>query len=364
MSRLLIGNFDFEWSLAHNIQHPSAALQRLSAELATTWLAVSEPGDILLLPGETEPGFWTQLGDDLPWPLPGRIRCLSEAPSGLTVTPWGWTQQFIDACRTNGVPLPPYPDVEVVRRVNSRRFSHELERDLACGLRGAAWLSELDFDWLASQPRWVIKADLSNSSRERLLGGGPLSPRDRTWLETRLRRDGGVAFEPWVEIVEEAGLQWDIPGTGEPQLIGITPLLTDAHGRYRGSVFSHPTADADWTDGILTSREAARRIQAAGYFGPLGIDACRYRDSDGVLRLRPLMDINARWTMGRLSLGWRRLLAPGQHGLWRHGPPDATLRRPPPLVQGQPLYVIPTSPQLLDGSPTRIRHRVEIYAGT
>ena len=43
-----------------------------------------------------------------------------------------------------------------------------------------------------------------------------------------------------------------------------------------------------------------------------------YLDQDRSPRLRPLQDINARWTMGRLSLGFRSRLAPGDVGAWVH----------------------------------------------
>jgi hypothetical protein len=63
---------------------------------------------------------------------------------------------------------------------------------------------------------------------------------------------------------------------------------------------------------------AARRIQELGYFGPLGIDVMQYRAADGEIRWRPLQDINARLTMGRVALGLRRLLGPGERADWLH----------------------------------------------
>jgi hypothetical protein len=77
---------------------------------------------------------------------------------------------------------------------------------------------------------------------------------------------------------------------------------------------------AHWQPAIEIARRAAVELQQLGYFGPLGIDAARYRNQDGDLCLRPLQDINARYTFGRLSLGWRRWLQPGECGSWLHLP--------------------------------------------
>lgn len=388
MRRLLIGNFDFEWSLAHPAAPLPAHLARLSAELGTTWLAEATADDVLWLPGGAElNGSWLagdgfcestieRASDRLDtcstgWPThpPTVVPHLADIPVGAVPTPWGWTQRVIEDSRRAGLTVPAHPQVDVVRHVNSRRFSCELEREFGCEPPGALWLDSLDAVLAAihrfaadhaDDARWLLKADLSNSSRERLRGRGTeLSARDRTWIESRLRT-GGLAFEPWLEIVDEVGSQWDVPAEGPPRLIGVTPLLTDAAGHYRGSVFaSSPIVDDDWSPAIETARCAAERIQSTGYFGPLGIDACRYRGSDGEVRLRPLQDINARWTMGRLALGWRRLLQPGEFGVWRFGPPDAVLRNPPTCLAHPLLRVMATSPAEVEGRPARIRHHVE-----
>ena len=61
---------------------------------------------------------------------------------------------------------------------------------------------------------------------------------------------------------------------------------------------------------------AAHSVQQLGYFGPLGIDAMLYETPDGQRRWRPLQDINARWTMGRVALGWKRIVPASQHATW------------------------------------------------
>jgi hypothetical protein len=50
----------------------------------------------------------------------------------------------------------------------------------------------------------------------------------------------------------------------------------------------------------------------------------RYRDPAGHERLRPLQDLNARFTMGRLTLAWRDWLPAGWSGAWRVMPGGTT----------------------------------------
>ena len=53
----------------------------------------------------------------------------------------------------------------------------------------------------------------------------------------------------------------------------------------------------------------------AGYAGPVGIDALVYR-RDGRLRIKPIVEINPRFTMGRVALALSGRMAPGRTGVW------------------------------------------------
>jgi len=177
--------------------------------------------------------------------------------------------------------------------------------------------------------------------------GPHLSATSAGWIRKRIALGEWLCFEPWVERIGEAGLQWTVPQSGPPVLAGVTELLTDSLGQYRGSVFGlDDAALAGWQPAIDASQRAVEEIQALGYFGPVGIDAMRYRDANGDERIRALQDINARWTMGRLALGWQRIMP---RGIWRHGAVDEFGERFCAVPQ-----VVRTSPETVGDRPARV----------
>ncbi|MFA6546353.1 MAG: DUF455 family protein, partial [Limisphaerales bacterium] len=156
----------------------------------------------------------------------------------------------------------------------------------------------------------------------------------RRWMENALENRRQLVIEPWLERVVDFSVQLEM-GPGELQLIGYTGLLTDAKGQFvantaapnharslpnnvLGCFRDHPGSPAllqalfaDLTHAL------AGELQAAGYLGPVGIDAFVYRDPEGRTRLKPVVEINPRHTMGRLTLELMRRTAPGTHGQFR-----------------------------------------------
>jgi hypothetical protein len=63
---------------------------------------------------------------------------------------------------------------------------------------------------------------------------------------------------------------------------------------------------------LSTAAQVALALHDAGYFGPFGVDAYRWRDASGSVYFNPRSEINARYTMG-----WHI----GMRG-WRPGVPD------------------------------------------
>lgn len=353
--RLFLGNFDFEHRLAEPAHEPSAKLKRLNAELATAWLAIADDDDFLWTPEPIDPVFFQEISEvELARVIP--IMSLDEVPKGTECVPWGWSHEVRRTASKFNWNVNA-PSLDAVRFANSRATSNDLEQQWNVGIPGAGAVTSIGElnERIESNPfpdrRWVVKAEFGMSARERILGHGPLLPADENWVRRRLTLGNAVFFEPWVQRVEELGIQLDVPTAGEPCVVGIVPMLVDDRGQYAGSWFQFEDARFSdsirfWPEATEIALRAARHLQSHGYFGPLGIDAMIYQDASGIRHLRPLQDINARWTMGRLSLGLRRFCRDATEGFWCHGK-----RLHPDTFESHRL--VPTSPQRVGTEPCR-----------
>lgn len=330
--RVFVGNFDFEHELAMGRSHSSASVRNISAELASAWIAVADEGDLIWSPAGI-PNF--DFGDWFAFTniAPRFIQHEQQLPYGSDweLVPWGWTESVL-SWGTRFSWNCPAPPLETVKLANSRVFRWELEARLNVTLPWSTVLTSIDqliahvADFAAEHPNlsaagWVVKANFGMAGRERQLGRGPvLTTPILNWARKRLHQ-GPLVFEPWLERIAEAGIQIDIPRQGEPQLLGVLPLLTDSTGTYRGSRIQCDASEvAKWQSAVEIALQVAHEIQRTGYFGPLGTDAMQYRDDLGQLRIRPLQDLNVRCTMGRLGLGLRRFVNDQAAVDWLHDP--------------------------------------------
>ncbi len=156
----------------------------------------------------------------------------------------------------------------------------------------------------------------------------------RRWLEKSLLGGRQLVIEPWLERVVDFSVQLEMGADGL-QLLGYTGLQTDAKGQFVANtaapnhVRSLPSAvlkcfrDRPGAPALLHGlfadllQRLAPELKAAGYLGPVGVDAFVYRDTEGRARLKPVVEINPRYTMGRLTLELMKRVAPGAHGTFR-----------------------------------------------
>lgn len=176
------------------------------------------------------------------------------------------------------------PDWDVVKKIQSKAFAHELSP-----LKGSKILhSEKDLEhWLKNTPSpYVFKSFYGFS------GTGH-----------KFRTDGlkfPVLAEPWVNRSFDFSTQWYMKD-GSLSYLGATICVSDERGKYKATY-----ADKDEKrlfGGNYSALEVhkefvlSKKEQLLPFFGHIGFDAFIY---DGILQ--PINEINARKTFGYLAL--------------------------------------------------------------
>ena len=184
-------------------------------------------------------------------------------------------------------------------------------------------------------PRIVIKEPFGLAGRNVLrLSDTEPTEAQGSWLRRALTLGRGVVIEPWLDRVVDFSVQMELGPQGL-RLIGFTGLLNDDAGRFRAN-WAGPKHHRKPPEevlralpepGILNGRigrlyaALAERLEPSlrslGHSGPLGVDAFVYRGADGRCRLKPIVEINPRFTMGRVTLEILRQAAPGCSGVFR-----------------------------------------------
>ena len=302
-------NADFEAELAASGSYRRLpTIARRNARIAPALLWLAREGDALLL--------------EEPWPEGVRaeaarrgVELVSPAGaggrSGHIFTPWGWTPSAVEVGRRAGAIVEPVP-IEVVRRVNSKLFSHALERELGVAIEGAELarsLDELDAAAARASPgpddKWVVKSPFGFAARERVLGRGPrMDPPSKLWAERKLGQGETLLFEPWLDVSREYGVQLSI-GSDGAEVLGITRMLTNGAGVTTGFVLGDTVEPGRAAELERIGRAVGERLAREGYRGPANVDALEH--SGG---LRPLLEINARHTMGLVALAAEREIRP------------------------------------------------------
>ncbi len=137
------------------------------------------------------------------------------------------------------------------------------------------------------------------------------------WMTNAMKSGSELVVEPWLERVQDFSVQLEMTAAGL-KLCGYTGLLNDARGQFLANfaethhhkripsklvaLFEEP---ADISNRLLNFyaeifQRLETELRAVDFSGPIGIDAFVYRDAKGAMRLKPVVEINPRYTMGRL----------------------------------------------------------------
>lgn len=226
------------------------------------------------------------------------------AARGLPGRAYSPTPSALRLLARAGAIAEPHPSVDVLRRVSSRAFAAELGATLpgeglfTDAARARAKLRETP----PVGDAWRMKRAFGMSGRgQRVVVPGTESDADRSMIESAIA-EGGVRIEPSVAIVTEYGMHALLPAGGGALRVGALVRQTcDARGAWLATERVTEPEPNEVAIGAALAAEIARvgaALEAAGYFGPFGVDAFTYRDARGDIALQPRSEINARYSMG------------------------------------------------------------------
>jgi len=241
---------------------------------------LASPGDVMLLGTENETGL----------------------AEGCVGRAWLPTPRALLALARAGASRLPVPDFDVLRHVNDRRFSLNLGATLP-GQRVVTTMAEVAEALSQPSPRgnWLLRRPHGYAGRgRRRVRLDEVLTDARTWIAASLRDFGALVAEPWVERLADFGLHGHVSTTGvvmlgEPTLQTMTDDGTWLETR---RVLGGELGPDEAYSLANTAKAAGYALARAGYWGPFGIDAFRWRDEHGKQQWNPRCEVNARYSMG------------------------------------------------------------------
>ena len=339
--------------------------RQLAADFAALPMLLCAPDDVVLVEQRPSSDFLRKM-QRAGFPIPEFADYGNEGLEKLEIAdrkisrlhPWGWSPDSVRFLAPLAGNLPPGRTEreagywnEERRRLYSKAWSAEVLRQFlhahradddrlcdewtvgrACTNRESA-MAHVEQLHTEGAEKVVIKAVFGTSGQNQIrVASGQIRQTQARWLWNILEKQGCVVVEPWLNKVFDLSLHLDIKAPGAAQVAGWSCFFTDARGHYRGSFVSRMVAglDVEARKFLYANGRDAQRLKKlierladhtaacmadAGYVGPVGIDAMVY-DDGGQLRLKPIVEINPRFTMGRIALHLSRRVNSARTALW------------------------------------------------
>ncbi len=320
-TRLWYMNADFEMELAAQhraeVYRRSSQFDKINRRLAPHLLWLAKRGDALLLEDESPNGTLAAEAKQRGVELVSKPRAGDQ--SDRIFTPWGWTKSAVASGESTGA-IVRHPSLETVLLVNSKLWSYALEQKLGVALKHSA--TAKSFDELQSiieracpkaNDKWVVKSPFGFATRDRVLGrGAVLENAQAVWVRRRLALGETLLFQPWLDVVREYGVVMNIQESGEVVIEGISDLQTNGAGTGYGYLLGREIDPQRKTELEKFAGIVGARLFEEGYTGAAGMDALEHANG-----LHPLLEINARLTMGHVAVAVEQALNPLTPVLWR-----------------------------------------------
>lgn len=332
-------NPDAEWSVGRVPQGiagqapakvPKVMVQ-LAEDLDVLSLFLARQDDVVLMRRVPRVAHLQKLSQ-LGWSLPEILPCSCDSVTELSkrklgqVRPWAWSPDSGALLRDlKGSSAHPNLDWrDEWCDLHSKVFSTELGIEAGWG-EGQVCSTLAAYEKAAGAMGWrvVVKAPFGVAGRDLRFLSARASSSECSWMEEIMAQQGAVVVEPWYDSEFDFSVQYD----SGMKLLGYVGLHNDERGRFRACSVGRPlTASAgeavtrffyDRDRGVQRFYEetlpAALKphLDARGYEGPVGVDAMIARGSGGELFHCPVIEINPRYTMGRVALELSRMVVKG-----------------------------------------------------
>lgn len=308
-------NPDCEAEIRDPAHRSAPAVAALERDLAALPWVLAAPHDLVRVPrppslpwlrhlreaGFQPPELATEVGDRL--------------VAGLS--PWGWSPRMAALLGPLVTSLPPLPDPTAFRKDRAAILAPAPLGGTSCATwgevqRAAAALASQGF-----AP--AVKPVLSTA------GQGILRRVEEAAVRRLLATQPAVLVVPWLPRELDLSLHLDL-GPDGPRTRGFTVFQTTEGGAWRRSLASPPDLGVSGEllrflhgqhprglPGLATqvAERVAALLSPLGVRGPVGVDMLVGRLPDGRRVLHPVVELNPRWTMGRVALALRPRLAPG-----------------------------------------------------
>jgi uncharacterized ferritin-like protein (DUF455 family) len=247
--------------------------------------------------------------------------------------PWGWSPEAtrvfnkIKRCLLNPTYSPPTVDTNAHSSLSSKATLPDIRKKLEIADIDSIKVSTVEEcknaiakTLLRTKKYAVIKSPFSASGRGMLRAESTTLPANASkWIQDELGRHGALTVEPWLEKKFDFSAHVDIEADGRVKFAGITRFWTDQRGQYRGHLIGRTTDDLGpeviqtwhredhgWAAILKSvSIKVGEYASTLGYYGPLGVDSMVYCENSQ-LKIRPLLEINPRWSMGRVALALQK----------------------------------------------------------
>lgn len=352
-ARVLWFNGAAEQEVEHGLRHtPRRAALAAVADLETVPMFLAGASDVVLVRRRPRLAFLEQLGEAgfvlprfqqaqlerSPWPAPSSLGALRE------LCPWATSPRASAFGATARVRVSD-PDKgaiwnDAVRPLYDKRFAVELAERIP---PDAAWTDTTLRSRVVTSHEEVLRARDGFEALGYVMRVKPAfgaagrghrvycgQADDVVFVEALLRRAGGVVVEPEFEVIAQFSIRLLVDAKGA-SVLGIGRCGSNPAGQFVYAAIGSADVGLSsevrrWLRGNGDDPKRLERMarqvadvvgEAAstrGFRGPAGVDALLVRTQAG-LRLRPLVDLNPRYTMGHVAQALRPHLSTRAYGV-------------------------------------------------